>query len=193
MARCDWMLGRLARAAGDTTAAGEHLVAAAGSFRARDYLPELAITLADLAEHARTSNGHLDAADRHATEAITIAAPRRAGARPGRRPGSPGPHPRQPGDRRRGPGPARTRAATPPTPRCGWLPGTSWPGTNWTHCAPTPPSTRAEDTDRGWAAKAGIRHARLVPPGLDPDPLATVERLVAAQEAAEDGREGGEH
>ena len=60
VARCDWMLGRLARAAGEITAAGEHLAAAAGSI-GLDYLPELAITLADLAEHARTSND-LDAA-----------------------------------------------------------------------------------------------------------------------------------
>ena len=40
---------------------------------------------------------------------------------------------------------------------------------------------QAEHVDRGWAAKADALHARLVPPGLDPDPLATVERLVAAQ------------
>ena len=35
----------------------------------------------------------------------------------------------------------------------------------------------AEGTDRGWAAKTRVLHARLSPPGLDPDPLATVERL----------------
>jgi hypothetical protein len=45
---------------------------------------------------------------------------------------------------------------------------------------------QAEGIDRGWAAKADAVHARLVPPGLDPDPLATVERLVAEQEANED-------
>jgi hypothetical protein len=39
---------------------------------------------------------------------------------------------------------------------------------------------QAEHADRGWAAKANTLHARLVPPGLDPDPLVTVERLVAA-------------
>ena len=44
---------------------------------------------------------------------------------------------------------------------------------------------QAEGTDQGWAAKADALHARLVPPGLDPDPLGTVERLVAAQKAAE--------
>jgi hypothetical protein len=41
----------------------------------------------------------------------------------------------------------------------------------------------AEHADHGWAAKADALHARLVPPGLDPDPLATVERLVAEQKA----------
>ena len=45
---------------------------------------------------------------------------------------------------------------------------------------------QAEGIDRGWAAQADALHARLVPPGLDPDPLATVERLVAEQKAAED-------
>ena len=43
---------------------------------------------------------------------------------------------------------------------------------------------QAEGLDRGWAAKAEALHNRLVPPGLDPDPLATVERLVAEQKAA---------
>ena len=42
----------------------------------------------------------------------------------------------------------------------------------------------AEHADHGWAAKADALHARLVPPDLDPDPLATVERLVAAEKAA---------
>jgi len=43
----------------------------------------------------------------------------------------------------------------------------------------------AEAIDQGWAAEADALHARLVPPGLDPDPLATVERLVAEQKTAE--------
>ena len=75
VARCDRVLGRLALAAGDTAAAGEHLTAAAAVFRDGDYLTELAATLPDLAEHARVS-GDLDDAERHAAEAITIAAPR---------------------------------------------------------------------------------------------------------------------
>ena len=48
---------------------------------------------------------------------------------------------------------------------------------------------QAEGFDRGWAGKARALHARLAPPGLDPDPLGTVERLVAEQEAAAGGDE----
>ncbi|MGO9077459.1 MAG: hypothetical protein ACLQDY_00225 [Streptosporangiaceae bacterium] len=44
---------------------------------------------------------------------------------------------------------------------------------------------QAEGIDRGWTGKAGALYSRLVPPGLDPDPLATVERRVAEQKAAE--------
>jgi hypothetical protein len=74
-ARCDRLLGRLALDAGDTAAAGRHLTTAAGCFRDGDYLIDLAVTLADLADHARAA-GDLDAAGRYAAEAITIAAPR---------------------------------------------------------------------------------------------------------------------
>jgi hypothetical protein len=69
------MLGRLALAAGDTTTAGEHLTRAAPVFRDGDYLTEIADTLADLAEHIRAAED-LPAADRHAAEAVTIAATR---------------------------------------------------------------------------------------------------------------------
>jgi tetratricopeptide (TPR) repeat protein len=48
---------------------------------------------------------------------------------------------------------------------------------------------QAEGVNRGWAAKADALYTRLVPPGLDPDPLGTVERLVAAQKAAEAAEE----
>jgi hypothetical protein len=46
---------------------------------------------------------------------------------------------------------------------------------------------QAEGIDHGWAGRAAALHARLVPPGLDPDPLGTVERLVAEQKSAADG------
>jgi hypothetical protein len=41
---------------------------------------------------------------------------------------------------------------------------------------------QAEHTDHGWATQADALRARLLPPGLDSDPLATVERFVASQE-----------
>jgi hypothetical protein len=43
---------------------------------------------------------------------------------------------------------------------------------------------QAEGVEHGWAVRADALHTRLVPPGLDPEPLATVERLVAEQKAA---------
>lgn len=62
----------------------------------------------------------------------------------------------------------------------GSRPATNCPGRNWTRCVPTL-LDQAEHADHGWAAKADALHARLVPSGLDPDPLATVDRQVAAQ------------
>jgi tetratricopeptide (TPR) repeat protein len=188
MARCDRMLGRLARAAGDTTAAGEHLAAAAACFRDGDYLTELAVTLADLANCAQAS-GDLDAADRHATEAITIAAPRglvpaqaaalaaRARIRAAQAAAA-----ADPGllDQGRDAADAALRLAT--------RHQLAWHQLDALRAHAV--LDQAEGIDRGWAAKAGALHARLVPPDLDPDPLATVERFVAAQKAV--GGEGGE-
>jgi hypothetical protein len=44
----------------------------------------------------------------------------------------------------------------------------------------------AEGTSHGWAAQARQLQAQLVPPGLDPDPLATVERVVEAEKPGVD-------
>jgi tetratricopeptide (TPR) repeat protein len=190
LARCGWMLGRLALAAGDTAAAGEHLAMAAGCFRDGDYLTELAGTLADLADHARAV-GDLDGADRHVAEAITIAAPRglvlaHCAALTAR---------------------ARIRAAQATTTAAG--PDLIYQGRDAADAA-LRLATRhnlpwheldalrahatldhAEHTDRGWAAHADALHARLIPAGLDPDPLATVERLVATQKSADEQADGG--
>ena len=182
LARCNRILGRLALAAGDTAAAGERLEAAAAVFRDGDYLTELAITLADLAEHARVS-GDLGAAERRAAEADTIAAPRglapaRCAALAAR---------------------ARIRASqVTTTANLGLL----YQGRDAADAA-LRLATRhqlawheldalrahaaldhAEHTDRGWVARAQALHDRLVPDDLDPDPLATTERQVAAQKAA---------
>ena len=186
LARCDRMLGRLALTAGDTAAAGGHLAAAAACFRDGDYLTELAVTLADLAEHARASED-LDAADRHATEAIAIAAARglvpaqaaalaaRACIRAAQAAGA-GPDLVYEG-----------RDAADAALRLASRHQLAWQELDAlrAHAA----LDHAEGTDRGWAAKARLLRARLVPPGLDPDPLVTVERLVAAQKAAESDKD----
>jgi hypothetical protein len=40
---------------------------------------------------------------------------------------------------------------------------------------------RIEGIDHGWAKQADALRTRLIPAGLDPDPLATVEREVRAE------------
>ena len=190
LARCDRILGRLALTAGDTAAAGEHLAAAAAMFRDGDFLIELAVTLADLAEHARAS-GDLNAADRHATEAITIAAARalvpaqaaalaaRAHIRAARAAAKADPDLLNQG---RDAADAALRRAV--RHQLAWHQLDALRA----HTA----LDQAESINRGWAAKAAALHARLVPPGLDTDPLATVERLVAEQKAAGGGPGKGE-
>jgi hypothetical protein len=187
VARCDRMLGRLDLAAGDTAAAGEHLAAAAAVFRDSDYLTELAITLADLAEHTRVS-GNLDGAERYASEAITIAAPRglvpaqctalaaRARIRASQATATADPDLVYQG---RDAADAALRLAT--RHQLAW----HELGATDAHAL----LDQAEGIDRGWAAKADTLRARLVPPGLDPDPLATVDRLVAEQQDADPGWE----
>jgi hypothetical protein len=193
-AQCERMLGRLALAAGDTAAAGEHLTTAAAVFRDGDFLTELADTLPDQAEHARVA-GNLAAAERHAAEAITIAAarglvPAHCAALAAR---------------------ARIRATQATASEDLIYQGRDAADAAlriaarhqlpWHELDALNAHTlldQAEHTDHGWATRASTLHARLVPPGLDPDPLATTERLVAAQKAAEQEDEGpdqdeGEH
>ena len=182
VAACDRMLGRLVLSADDTAAAGRYLAAAAAVFRDGDYLIELAVTLTDLADYAQ-AKGDLDAAEDHAAEAIAITAPR--GLVPA--------HSAALASR------ARLRAAQVVTTAD---PDLLFQGRDAADAALRLAARhhlawheldalrahalldQVEGIDRGWAAKADALHARLVPPGLDPDPLATVERLVAAQKAA---------
>jgi len=182
VARCDRMLGRLALAAGDAAAAGRHLAAAAAVFRDGDFLTELVVTLADLAEHARVS-GDLDGADRHAAETVTIAGPRGlipahcAGLAARARIRATQATTADPDLLYRG------RDAADAALRLAVRHQLAWHELDALRAHAL--LDQAEDIDRGWAAKADARHAQLVPPGLDPDPLASVERLVAAQKAEE--------
>jgi tetratricopeptide (TPR) repeat protein len=191
IAQCDRALGRLALAAGDIATAGTRLAAAAGGFRDGDYLTELAHTLPDLADCA-LATGDTDAADRHATEAIAIAAPR-------------GLVPAQCAALA-----ARARIRATQATGSGADPGLLFQGWDATEAA-LRLATRhhlpwheldalhahaaleqAEGIDRGWAVKADALHARLVPPGLDPNPLATVEKRVKAHKAAERRKKKGD-
>jgi hypothetical protein len=147
-------------------------------FRDADYVTELAAILPDLAEHARVS-GDPDEAERHATEAIAIAAPRglvpahcaalaaRARIRATRAIA---------GDQdalysgRDAADAAMRLAVRHQLPWCEL-------DALRAHVL----LDQAEGINRGWAAQADALHARLVPPGLDPDPLGTVERLVAEE------------
>ncbi|HET9968912.1 MAG TPA: SIR2 family protein [Streptosporangiaceae bacterium] len=185
VARCDRMLGRLALAAQDAAAAGDYLIAAAAAFRDGDFLTELTSTLVDLAEHARVSQD-LEAAEHHTTEAITIAAPR----------GLVQAHCAALAIR------ARVRATRANAGESDLL----YSGRDAADAALRLAirhqfawhefdALRAhafldqvEAIDRGWSAQADALHARLVPPGLDPDPLGTVERLVAAEKATKKTR-----
>ena len=191
VAQCDRLLGRLALAARDTATATARLASAAECFRDGDFLTELADTLPDLADCVQAT-GDLGAADRHATEAITIAAVRGL----------------VPVDCAALAARARIRAAQ--ATGSGSDPGLLFQGRDaadaalrlaarhhlpWqeldalrAHAA----LDQVEGIDRGWAAKADALYARLVPPDLDPDPLATVERLVAEQKAAEADSEEGD-
>jgi tetratricopeptide (TPR) repeat protein len=190
VARCDRQLGCLALAAGDTAAAGGHLTAAAHCFRDGESLNELAITLADLAEHARAV-GDTDTAERHATEAITIARPRglvpalstalaaRARIRVSRATATTSPDPDHL---------AQGRDAADAALRLATRHHLAWYELDALRAHALLDQT--EDIDHGWVAQSGVLHARLVPPNLDPDPLATVERLVADQKAAEHERRG---
>jgi hypothetical protein len=174
IARCDRTLGQLALADGDLMTAGERLSAAARCFRDADLATELASTIVDLAEHARVS-GDLETAEQHATEAITLAVPRnlilaqlsgravlariwadRAIATKNADPLGQG---RDSAD-------AALRLARRHHLMWGQLEALR------VHAV----LDEAEGTDHQWAAQAASLHSRLVPPGLDPDPLATVER-----------------
>ena len=183
VARCDQILGSLALAAGDTATAGRHLAAAVAAFRDADYLTELAEALPGLASCAQAADD-LDTAQRHLTEAITIAAargmiPAHAAALAAR---------------------ARLRAAQATTGNADAVPQgrddadaarrlavrhrLPWHELDslTAHAA----LDQAEGTSHDWATQASQLHAQLIPPGLDPDPLATVERLVEDKKASGD-------
>ena len=183
LARCDQILGDLALIAGDFSTAERHLASAVATFRDADYLTELAQALPSLATCA-LSGGDLEAAEHQLAEAIAITSPR--GLIPG--------HATALAVR------ARLRAAQ---AMAGSLDALAQGrddadaarriavrhNLQWHELAAMTAHAcldEAEGTSHGWADQARQLHAQLVPPGLDPDPLATVERLAEEQEASED-------
>ena len=172
LARCDQVLGGLALAAGDTTTAATHLAAAAPAFRDGDHLTDLAEALPGLAACAQAT-GDLDTAERHLAEAITIAAPRalipahatalaaRARLRAAQATGNAGAL-------------AQGRDDADAARRLAVRHHLPWHELDalTAHTA----LDHAEGASHGWAAHAAQLHAQLTPPGLDPSPLATVDR-----------------
>ena len=186
VARCDRVLAGLDLAAGDPTTAGQRLTDAAATFRDGGYLVELAATLPVLADCARAA-GDLDAAARQVQEALSITSPR--GLLPAQAAalavrartcadqvaaGS-----RAQLDQGRDAADAAHRIAT--RHRLGWQELDALDA--HAHL------DQAEGVDRGWAQEATALRARLLPAGLDPDPLATVERAVGQEKAREHGKD----
>jgi tetratricopeptide (TPR) repeat protein len=175
---CRVLLARLDLTAGNLAAAKSHVDAAMATFRAGDYLVELAAALVVVGEAARRT-GHLDAADEALGEAVNVAGPR--GLTPS--------HTAALAQR------ARVHADRYTTTHD---PAQLWRGRDAAEAAqrlaagphPLPWAElsayrahayldQAERVDRGWAERADTLHGHLVPVGLDPDPLTTVEAQVA--------------
>jgi hypothetical protein len=185
VARCDRLLAVLDLAAGDPTSARARANAAAATFRDGDYLPELAATLAVLADCARAASD-LNAAALRVGEAIDIAGPR-------------GLLPTQAaalavraricadrvtaGEREQL---ARGRDAADTARRIATRHRLAWQELEALEAHAR--LDQVEGAVGGWGRQAAVLRARLLPDDLDPDPLATVERQAAAegQAAGED-------
>jgi hypothetical protein len=187
LARCDRALATLDLAENEPARALARATAAASVFRDGDYLTELATTLPVLAEAARAT-GDLPAAHRATTEALDVAGPRGmipayAAALAARA--------HMHAD--------QAAAATDPTRRDtlirrgrddadSALRLSRRYGLARHELAALDAHTdldHIEDHDYGWASQADTLRTQLTQPDLDPDPLTTIEQLVAAQRARE--------
>ena len=171
LARCERLLGQFILADDDDLdEAGNYLEDAESTLREGDYVADLAETLPALAEWAQAA-GDLDAAGRHLTEAIAIAAPRslvpahitalttRARLRAAQ------------ASVTEGRADASTALDLATTSQLPW----SELDALRAHAA----LDEAENTDNGWSARSTALRNKLIPPGLDRDPLRTVERQAA--------------
>ncbi len=173
LARCERLLGQFALADGELPEAGRYLTSAATRQRDAGYLPDLAETLLALAEWAQLT-GDPAAAAQHLAEAIAIAAARSlvpvrcaslsasALLRAAQTDVAPG----------RADADAALDLAT----------GHELPWSELDALRAHAALDRAGNAGNGWAARATALQARLIPPGLDRDPMRTVERQHAEQD-----------
>jgi hypothetical protein len=159
-------------------AAAAQLTSAIATFRDGDYLVELAEALTVSTEHARLT-GNLDAAGDHVDEVLDITVPRalrpfqiRALAGRARTSADRFAASREADELHRGrdAADAAVRQATGSDP----LP--------WHELEALEAHVhldRVERVDRGWAQRAANLRRRLIPDGLDPDPVATIEAEIA--------------
>jgi hypothetical protein len=179
VARCERLLGRLTPRGSD--AAALPLQSAANRFREGEFLIELAATLVDMAENAR-SCGDLDAAENHLSEAISIASPRqlvpiysdalvvRALISADRAERT---HESRFVTMGRDAADSALRLA-----RRHHMP--------WSEISAALAQARldeAEDTDNGWSSRAADRRSRLVPSDLLETPLTSIEAQAKEQQA----------
>jgi hypothetical protein len=183
VARCNRQVALLDLATDDPTTAISWAIAASATFRDGEFLVELAHTLPVLAEVARAA-GELDAATRHVAEALSISGPR--SLRPSHAAalavrartcadqvasGS-----REQLSRGRDAADAALRIAT-------------RRGLGWQELDALDAHAHldlVEGADHGWTRQAARLRTQLIPAGLDPDPLATVEGHVAEEQARGD-------
>jgi tetratricopeptide (TPR) repeat protein len=187
LARCDRLLAVLDIVDGSYAMALDRATTAAGVLRDGEVLTELADTLPVLADAARAA-GDLPAAHRWASEALDLAGPRgmtpahaaaltaRARVHADQAAATADPGLQDTLIRRgRDDADAALRLA-------------QRHGLAWQELGALDAHARLDDVeqhDRQWAATAAALRARLIPSDLDPDPLATVERLVAAEWASD--------
>jgi len=171
LARCERLLGVFElEDEDDLDEAGRYLVSAATRLRDAGYLPDLAETLPALAGYA-VATGDPDAVHSYLTEAIAIAAPR--GLVPA--------HCAALAARARlGGAQARNDAGT----ALDLATSHELPWSELDALRAHATLDEAENTDSGWSVRAAALHTRLVPPGLDRDPLRIAERLVEQQATA---------
>ncbi|MFF5292612.1 SIR2 family protein [Paractinoplanes globisporus] len=179
VARCERLLGIFDLADGKLTEARERVDKAAVIFRDGEHLVELSETLPVLADCDRAA-GDLDAADRQIAETLTLAGPRglvlaQASALTARA--------RIHADRIAAGDPSYVEKARDDADTAYRL--AIRHRLAWHELDAVDAHARLDSVTGmkgGWAARAAAMRARLLPAGLDPDPLATVERQVAADD-----------